>query len=123
MKKVKVEHQDVAVAGAVDMAVQTDVQGAELLKFESLRDHYYDRKKAWQEERAQLQKELADERAKNAALQANERAWALKLGEERGKLAELRRICAAREAAEEARRSNARARWASSSGGWTTKKC
>ena len=102
LKKIMVEQQDVAVAGTVEMAVQTDVQGAEFLRFECLRDHYYERKKAWH---------------------ADDRAWALKLGEERGKLAELRSVCAAREAAEEARRSNARARWASSSGDWATKKC
>ena len=123
LKKIKVEQQDVAVAGTVEMVVQTDVQGAECLKFERLRDYYCERKKAWRAERAQLHNEHAEERAKNAALQADDRAWALKLGEERGKLAELRSVCAAREAAEEARRSNARARWASSSGDWTTKKC
>ena len=123
LKKIKVEQQDVAVAGTVEMAVQTNVQGAEFLKSKSLKDHYYGRKKAWHAERAQLQNELAEEREKNAALQADDRAWALKLFEERGKLAELRSVCAAREAAEEARRSNARAGRASSSGDRATKKC
>ena len=92
-------------------AVQTDLEG-------DLLHHYYERKAAWALEKEQLQtdnarisKALAKAEAQLDTYRAKEAGWALKLGEERGALAQARSQLEAKEAAEERRRAESRARW------------
>ena len=94
-----------------DAAVQTDLEG-------DLLHHYYERKAAWALEKEQLQtdnarisKALAKAEAQLDTYRGKEAGWALKLGEERGALAQARSQLEAKEAAEERRRAESRARW------------